>query len=299
MPLTRRAALAAGLAAGMLGTVSRAVPAARAQDATPVADVAAPQALLPPQPEGQEGQTVSINGVDIYYEVYGDEAGKPVVLIHGGLGNGDHWVNQIQPLVDAGYQPIVMDSRGHGRSSFDEQQITYALMASDVVGLLDHLGVEKADLVGWSDGGIIGIELAINEPERVNRIVAYGANVDPTGVRLDVGTNAYFNAYIAANAADYPNLSPEPERWDEFLANISNMWATQPNFTDAQLETITTPILILDGANEEAIDLNQTKWMALVIPTAELVIMPDTGHFAMMEQPEEFNRIVLEFLGGE
>lgn len=298
MPLTRRAALAAGLATGMLGTASRAVPAARAQDATPVAEtVAPPQALLPPQPEGQQGQTAAINGIDIYYEVYGE--GKPVLLLHGGLGNGDHWVNQIQPLVDAGYQPIVMDSRGHGRSSFDEQQITYALMASDVVGLLDHLGVEKADLVGWSDGGIIGIELAIARPERMNRIVAYGANVDPTGVRLDVGTNAYFNAYIEANAADYPNLSPAPERWDEFLANISTMWATEPNYTDAQLETITTPILILDGANEEAIDLNQTKWMALVIPSAELLIMPDTGHFAMMEQPEEFNRIVLEFLGGE
>lgn len=297
MPLTRRAALAAGFAAGMLGTAARTVPIARAQDATPVAGIAAPQALLPPQPEGQNGQTVTINGADIYYEVYGD--GKPVVLIHGGLGNGDYWVNQIQPLVDAGYQPIVMDSRGHGRSSFDDQTISYTLMASDVIGLLDHLGVEKADLVGWSDGGIIGIELAISQPERMNRIVAYGANVDPTGVRLDVGTNDYFNAYIEAAAADYQQIAPAPERWDEFLTNISTMWATEPNYSDAQLETITTPILILDGANEEAIDLNQTKWMALVIPSAELLIMPDTGHFAMMEQPDEFTRIVLEFLGGE
>lgn len=297
MTLTRRAALAAGVAAGMLGTVSRAVPAARAQDATPAAAIAPPQALLPAQPDGQQGQTVAIDGADIYYEVYGD--GQPVVLIHGGLGNGDYWVNQIQPLVDAGYQPIVMDSRGHGRSSFDEQTISYKLMASDVVGLLDHLGVDKADLVGWSDGGIIGIELAISQPDRMNRIVAYGANVDPTGVRLDVGTNDYFNAYIEAAAADYQKIAPAPERWDEFLTNIANMWATEPNYSDAELETITTPILILDGANEEAIDLNQTKWMALVIPSAELLIMPDTGHFAMMEQPEEFNRIILEFLGGE
>jgi pimeloyl-ACP methyl ester carboxylesterase len=74
------------------------------------------------------------------------------------------------------------------------------------------------------------------------------------------------------------------------------MWATEPNYTEEQLGSITTPILILDGAREEAIDLNQTKLMALLIPGAGLVIMPDTGHFAMMEHPDEFNRIVLDFL---
>jgi pimeloyl-ACP methyl ester carboxylesterase len=81
-----------------------------------------------------------------------------------------------------------------------------------------------------------------------------------------------------------------------FLENISHMWATEPNYTEEQLGSITTPILILDGATEEAIDLNQTKLMALLIPEAELVIMPDTRHFALFEQPEEFSRIVLDFL---
>ena len=75
-----------------------------------------------------------------------------------------------------------MDSRGHGRSSFDETPISYELMASDVLGLMDHLGIDKASIVGWSDGGIIGLELAIHHPERLNKVVAYGANFDPTGV---------------------------------------------------------------------------------------------------------------------
>jgi pimeloyl-ACP methyl ester carboxylesterase len=189
-----------------------------------------------------------------------------------------------------------MDSRGHGRSSFDETPISYEVMAADVLGLMDHLGLPKASIVGWSDGGIIGLEIAIHHPDRLNKVVAYGANFDPTGVRLDIGQNAHFNAYIAAAAADYQKLAPQPERWDEFLANISNMWATEPNYTEEQLKSITTPILILDGAKEEAIDLNQTKLMALLIPTAELKIMPDTGHFAMFEQPDEFNQIVLDYL---
>ena len=85
-------------------------------------------------------------------------------------------------------------------------------------------------------------------------------------------------------------------RWDEFLANIGNMWATEPNYTEEQLQSITTPFLILDGEEEEAIDLNQTKLMALLIPGAELVLMPGTGHFAMFEQPEVFNQIVLDYL---
>ena len=113
---------------------------------------------------------------------------------------------------------------------------------------------------------------------------------------MDIGSNDYFNAYIEAAAAEYQEISPEPERWDEFLGNISNMWATQPNYTMDQLRSITTPFLILDGEEEEAIDLNQTKLIAELIPDAELILMPGTGHFALFEQPEEFSRIVLDFL---
>ena len=249
--------------------------------------------MLPPFTDEATGQTVPINGADIYYETYGE--GDPVILIHGGLGNGKYFVNQIHALQDK-YQLIVMDSRGHGRSSFDDKPITYELMASDVLALMDHLHIARASIVGWSDGGIIGLEIAIHHPDRLNKVVAYGANFDPSGVRLDVGSNAYFNAYIEKAAADYLALSPAPDRWDEFLTNIGTMWATLPNYTDDELKSITTPFLILDGANEEAIDLNQTKLMALLIPDAELKLMPDTGHFAMFEQPDEFNQIVIDYL---
>jgi len=287
-------ALAAALILG-LGTVSI-TPIVHAQDATPVM-VAPPQDLLPPAEMEAEGQTAEINGVDIYYEVYGEGNGDPVILIHGGLSNGDHFVNQI-PVLAENHEVIVMDSRGHGRSSFDETPISYAVMAEDVLGLMDHLSIDKASIVGWSDGGIIGLEIALTHPDRLDKVVAYGANYDPTGVRLDIGTNEYFNAYIARASEEYQQNSPAPERWDEFVANISNMWATLPNYTDEQLTTITTPFLILDGQKEEAIDLNQTKLMGLLIPGAELILMPDTGHFAMFEQPDEFNQIVLDFLDG-
>jgi pimeloyl-ACP methyl ester carboxylesterase len=293
--LPRRSALMTlAFALSLMVTYGLSLPTVLAQEATP-ATVAPPQDLLPANADYGTGETAKINGIAIYYEVYGE--GEPVLLLHGGLSNGDHWVNVIPTLTEAGYQVIVMDSRGHGRSSFNETPISYAVMASDVLGLMDHLGIDKADIVGWSDGAIIGLELAMHHPERLHKVVAYGANFDPSGVRLDVGQNAYFNATIEREAEEYQELSPAPERWDEFLANISTMWATAPNYTEEQLRAITTPVLVLDGAKEEYVDLNQTKLMALLIPEATLEIMPDTGHFALFEQPEEFSRIVLDFLG--
>jgi pimeloyl-ACP methyl ester carboxylesterase len=250
--------------------------------------------LLPKDADYGTGTTAKINGVDIYYELYGE--GDPVLLLHGGLANGDQWVSVIPRIADAGHHVVVMDSRGHGRSSFDDRPISYELMASDVLGLMDHLSIDKASIVGWSDGAIIGLELAMHHPERLDKVVAYGANFDSSGVRLDVGQNATFAALIARDAEEYQRLSPHPERWEEFLANISTMWATEPNYTEDQLQAITTPFLILDGAKEEYVDLNQTKLMACLIPNAKLAIVPDTGHFALFEQPEEFSRIVVDFL---
>jgi pimeloyl-ACP methyl ester carboxylesterase len=290
---TRFALAIVALVLSLTAALGPSVSVVLAQEATPVT-VAPPQDLMPASADYGTGETAEINGIDIYYEVYGD--GEPVLLLHSGLSNGDHWVNVIPALTDAGYQVIVMDSRGHGRSSFDETPISYEVMASDVLGLMDNLGIDKADIVGWSDGAIIGLELALTHPERLNKVVAYGANFDPTGVRLDIAENDYFNAFEARNAEEYQTLSPEPERWDEFFASVLDMWATQPNYTMDQLRSITTPILILDGEEEEAIDLNQTKLMAELIPEAELVLMPGTGHFAVFEQPEEFSRIVLDYL---
>lgn len=244
-------------------------------------------------PPAPVATTAEINGIQLYYEIHG--SGAPLILIHGGLGNAGYWSNQI-PVFAEHYQVIALDSRGHGRSTFTDEPITYDLMTSDVLALMDFLKIDKADIVGWSDGGIIGLNLAINHPERVNRIVAYGANYNPSGVRSDIGESERFNAYIEQCAADYQTLSPAPERWDEFLNNIGNMWATEPNFTPEQLGAITTPILILDGKEEEAIDTNHTKEMADLIPGAVLQLIPGVGHFAMLDKAETFNHIVLDFL---
>ncbi|MCK6580705.1 MAG: alpha/beta hydrolase [Anaerolineae bacterium] len=244
-------------------------------------------------PEPTASGMAPVNDIEMYYAVYGE--GEPLLLLHGGLGNADYFANQIAAFAEQ-YQVIAVDSRGHGRSTVTDTPIGYALMASDVLALMDYLEIDSAHLVGWSDGGIIGLDIAINHPERLKKLVAYGANYIPAGVRSDIGDSAIFNAYIEQALADYMTLSPAPDRMEAFLENIGNMWATEPNFTPEQLMGITVPTLILDGWDEEAIYPSHDYEMAELIPTAELLLMPNVGHFAMFATPETFNSIVLNYL---
>jgi len=288
MPRPRSLAPTFLLWLGLIALLAAAPPVVAEGGATPTA--AGTPVAMP------EGRYAEVNGIRLYYEEHG--TGEPLLLLHGGLGSVDYLRNQI-PVLAQEFRVIAIDSRGHGRSTFDEQPITYALMASDVLALMDQLKIERASLLGWSDGGIIGLELAITHPERLDRVVAYGANYDPSGLRSDVGESDRFNAYIAQAAADYQRLSPAPERWDAFLENIGEMWATEPTYSEDQLRRITTPILVLDGEEEEAIDIAHTRLMASLIPSSELILMPGTGHFAMLDQPAEFNQIVLAYLTSE
>jgi len=220
-----------------------------------------------------------------------------VLLLHGGSSNSEWWVNVAPVLVAAGYHVVTLDSRRHGRSGWGDQPLGYELMAADALGLLDLLGITTTDIVGWSDGAILGLELAIHQPERLDRVVAYGANFTPDGVH-DLVPTAQLPP-IERLAADYQRLSPQPERFAELFAELEALYTVAPNFSEAELKRITTPILVLDGAEEEFIKPEHTARLAALIPGAELIIMPGTGHFAPFAQPAVFDQIVLDFLQGD
>jgi pimeloyl-ACP methyl ester carboxylesterase len=250
----------------------------------------------PAMPTPVESGLAPVNDIEMYYAVFGE--GEPVLLIHGGLGNADVWGYQVPELAKT-HKVIVADSRGHGRSTRSDQPFGYALMADDYLALLDHLEVNQAALVGWSDGGIIGLDIAIRHPERLSRLFAFAANYTPDGVKPSVADDPTFNAYVARAAEDYARLSPTPDQFDAFVEQISEMWATEPNYSQDQLRAITVPTVIFDGDRDEAIEPAHTAEMAELIPGAELVIMKDASHFAMWQHPDEFNATVLEFLEGK
>ena len=145
----------------------------------------------PAMPTPVESGMAPVNDIQMYYAVYGE--GEPVLLIHGGLGNADVWGFQVPALAES-HKVIVADSRGHGRSTRSDKPFGYELMADDYLALLDHLGIDKVALVGWSDGGIIGLDIAIRHPERLSRLFAFGANYTPEGVKASVANDPTFNA---------------------------------------------------------------------------------------------------------
>ena len=268
-----------------------------AQEATPEA-VAPPQALLPADADYGSGQTAEINGVDIYYEVYGEGNGDPVILLHGGLSNGDHFVNIIPALAE-NHEVIVMDSRGHGRSSFNETLISYEVMANDVLGLMDHLGIDKAEhrrLERWRHHRAGDRHQAPGAAEQGRGLRRQLRSLGcPPGHRAEPGFQClHRSGGRRSTRSSRPRRSAGTSSW----RTSPTCGRREPNYTEEQLKSITTPILVLDGAKEEAIDLNQTKLMALLIPGAELILMPDTGHMALFEQPEEFLQITEDYLAG-
>lgn len=153
----------------------------------------------PELPKAVESGLAPVNGVNIWYATFGE--GEPVILIHGGLANSNYWGEQVRAL-QARYRVIVMDSRGHGRSSRDATPYGYDLMASDVLALMDYLKIPKAAIVGWSDGAIIGLDIAMTHPERLTKLFAFAANSDPSGV-ADISASKVFNDYIARAGEEY------------------------------------------------------------------------------------------------
>jgi pimeloyl-ACP methyl ester carboxylesterase len=246
----------------------------------------------PALPTPARSGTAPVNGIRLWYAVFGQ--GAPVVLVHGGLANANYWGLQVAALAPR-YQVIVLDSRGHGRSTRTAAPIGYDLMASDVLALMDFLHVRRAALVGWSDGAIIGLDIAIHHPERLTGLFAFAANSDPSGVK-DVGKSPVFTAFTDRAAREYETLSPTPKEFKAFLANITNMWATEPHFADPQLSGITVPTWIVDGDHDEAIKRENTDHMAGLIPGAGELILPEVSHFAFLQDPVQFNQAVLHFL---
>jgi pimeloyl-ACP methyl ester carboxylesterase len=188
-----------------------------------------------------------------------------------------------------------MDSRGHGRSTRNAEPYGYDLMAADVLGLMDFLKIPKAAIIGWSDGAIIGLDIALNHPERLTKLFAFAANSDPSGV-ADIAQSPVFNAFIARAEQEYEKLSPTPTEYKTFLAQIEKMWETQPNWTAEDLHRIALPVWIVDADHDEAIKRENTEFMAREIPNAGLLLQPEVSHFSFLQDPEQFTADVLHFL---
>jgi pimeloyl-ACP methyl ester carboxylesterase len=248
-----------------------------------------------PLPVTEDQGYVDHDGARIWYATYG--SGAPVILLHGGLGHSGNWGYQVPALVENGYRAVVIDSRGHGRSTRDERPYTYELMASDVLAVMDTLRMEQAALVGWSDGACTALILASTAPMRVAGVFFFACNMDPSGAKQITEMTPILRRCLSRHAQDYERLSATPDQFDAFSDAVSLMQRTQPNYSAHDLAQIGVPVAIVQSEYDEFIKREHADYLARSIPGAEFVYLPGVSHFAPLQRPELFNAALLAFLG--
>ncbi|HEU4731765.1 MAG TPA: alpha/beta hydrolase [Kofleriaceae bacterium] len=247
----------------------------------------------PVMPRADDEGAAEIGGAKIFYAVYGK--GDPVVLLHGGLGNSTHFGFQLPALVDR-FQVIVIDSRAQGRSTRGSAPITYDQMASDVVAVLDKLAIKRASIVGWSDGGEVALKLGIAFPERVDRLFVFGVNYDANGSKPRGTPSPTFAAYSRRCRSEFERMSRAGLSYNELVATLLPLWRRPTGITKDQLRAIAAPVLLADGDHDEVIVLDQVQEMARLIPNAQLKVFGNASHFALWQDPDAFNKAMVEFL---
>lgn len=231
------------------------------------------------------GKYADINGIKLYYETYGK--GKPLLLIHGNGGSISSFMYQI-PFFAAGYQVIAVDSRAQGKSVDTGDSLSFEMMADDFSALLDKLQLDSCYVLGWSDGGINGLLLAVRHPEKVKKLAVTGANLWPDSTAISGADYLWGKSY-------YDTLGTMPQTPDiKHVRKLVKLDLFQPHITVSQLQQIHCPTLVI-GGDHDIILKKHTLFIAESIPGAFLWILPDSGHATLIEYKNRFNEVVGEF----
>lgn len=239
----------------------------------------------------EHGHYVMVNGINMYYETYGDPTKQPLLLIHGNGGSVKAGGCQIEYFKDD-YFVIITDSRYHGKSDNGSQELTYRLMASDYKALLDHLKLDSVNIIGQSDGAVIGLLLAIEYPTKVNKLVASAPNLRPdTTVFYQWGLDEMTKELAKVEAEmEEGNTSSELVRQEARL----NLMLKHPHISTEELKKIEAPVLLVFG-DEDYMKYEHVIEIYQNLPKANLWIVPSAGHRTYRLEPELFNMFCKRF----
>jgi len=237
----------------------------------------------------EAGQYAGLNGIKMYYETYG--SGDPVLVIHGSGQSIADMNFQIAHFAKSN-RVIVVDSRGHGKTNLGTDHLTYIQMMEDYNALLDQLGVNGTNVIGWSDGGILSLLLAIHHPDKVNKLAIMGANLRPDDSAVDPEVGKL--------------LQPVSDMFDEMIASqdtsadwqlqrqLFDLLMTQPNIPIESVQKIEAPVLVIAG-DKDIIRTQHSFEIFENLPRAHLAILPGQTHWAPVTDPEGFNALVEKF----
>ena len=222
----------------------------------------------------------------IFVDNYGDETKFPLVLLHGNGEDSGYFIRQIEYFSDK-YYVIAIDSRAHGKSSYNGEKLSINKLADDVIKVLEIMDIKKANFLGFSDGGNVLISIAINKPELINKIILNGANLNPHGVKFRINLKIYLG-YFALQLRSLFN--------EDYLQEkaVWKLMVNEPKFTHKMLHKITQDTLVIVGTRD-MIKHRHSQKIADNIKNSTFVEM-EGSHFIAEEEPLEFNKIVEEFL---
>jgi pimeloyl-ACP methyl ester carboxylesterase len=265
------------------------------------------------QSNAQQGKPVSsgyapVNGISVYYEVYGE--GRPIVLLHGAYLTIDSNWGQLIPQLSKTRKVIAVELQGHGHTPFSERTLSRATLASDVEGLLDYLKIDSADVAGYSFGGSIAYQFAIQSPKRLRNLVIISSTYKSNGWMSEVN-NAFKNRkpelfnntpmHVAYNA-----VAPDKTKWTKFLEQMFALGREAYDMGDANIAKITSPVLLIAGDNDGLDKIELIKTYQLLggavpgdfgaMPKSQLAIVPSQGHRSLMMQTQTIFGYLNDFL---
>ena len=238
--------------------------------------------------------TVEINGHPTWVEDQGG-SGTPLLLLHGGLSNSDELLNSIGRGLSKSYRVVAFDRRGHGYTADTDADFHYAGMAAETIGVLENVVEGSAHLVGWSDGGIIALLVALQRPDLVRKLVVIGANFHYDGmvpVEMDPDSpmaQELGKAYIERSPDGAGHLA-------EVVNKSFAMFAAEPTLTAADVAQISSPALVLSG-DDDLVSLSHTVALYEALPEGQLGVIPGASHALPLEPPDAVNALILKFLG--
>lgn len=231
------------------------------------------------------GHYANIRGFSMYYETYG--SGDPLLIIHGNGGSIRDFTNQI-PVFSKHYMVVLADSRAQGKSRDSKDSLSYEMMADDLAALLDYLKLDSAYVIGWSDGGINGLLLAMRHPGKVRKLAVTGANLWPDTTAVDPWVY-HTTKHLADSIARAPNTGDNPT-----YKKLFHLLSYEPHIAVKDLKKIQCPTLVI-GGDHDVILPQHTMLIAQSIPKSYLWILPNSGHSTPIVYKEDFNDVVLRF----
>lgn len=232
------------------------------------------------------GKYCAVNGIKLYVEEYG--AGKPLLLIHGNGGSIEAFSKTI-PYFARKRRVIAVDSRAHGKSVDPGDSLSFEMMADDFAALLTTLKLDSVDVIGWSDGGINALLLAMRHPKKVRRLVSTGANLTPDSTALIPSGWKQMQKAYADNKNNVRTTAKENNDWKVFVLDV-----LQPNVPFNALQAIRCPALIVAG-DRDVIVTQHTVSIQQHMSNAQLWILPNSGHATLIDYADEFNHKVEAF----